>query len=157
MHMCNYILSHKSLLHIYSGSLHILNAATSQCLINVSATSGSYLSQWGQCLKHYVLTQHLGQQLVHYARCLIDGLNNDWCFQEGDLDSAIKKYKGYLPEDDIMLKFVQIALALHYTHSKVHNYSTTCFLCSVLLFWDWLLSYTCIVALLLSLMLAAGH
>lgn len=39
--------------------------------------------------------------------------------QEGDLDSAIKKYKGYLPEDDIMLKFVQIALALHYTHSKV--------------------------------------
>ncbi|DBA79173.1 hypothetical protein WJX77_004780 [Trebouxia sp. C0004] len=38
--------------------------------------------------------------------------------QEGDLDSAIKKYKGYLPEDDIMLKFVQIALALHYTHSK---------------------------------------
>ena len=42
-----------------------------------------------------------------------------WCVQEGDLDSAIKKYKGYLPEDDIMLKFVQIALALHYTHSKV--------------------------------------
>ena len=41
------------------------------------------------------------------------------CVQEGDLDSAIKKYKGYLPEDDIMLKFVQIALALHYTHSKV--------------------------------------
>ena len=41
------------------------------------------------------------------------------CLQEGDLDSAIKKYKGYLPEDDIMLKFVQIALALHYTHSKV--------------------------------------
>jgi len=39
--------------------------------------------------------------------------------QEGDLDSAIKKYKGYLPEDDIMLKFVQIALALHYTPSKV--------------------------------------
>ncbi|KAL3137850.1 hypothetical protein ABBQ38_005103 [Trebouxia sp. C0009 RCD-2024] len=38
--------------------------------------------------------------------------------QEGDLDSAIKKYKGYLPEDDIMLKFVQIALALHYTHSR---------------------------------------
>ena len=42
-----------------------------------------------------------------------------WRLQEGDLDSAIKKYKGYLPEDDIMLKFVQIALALHYTHSKV--------------------------------------
>lgn len=41
------------------------------------------------------------------------------CLQEGDLDSAIKKYKGYLPEDDIMLKFVQIALALHYTHSRV--------------------------------------
>lgn len=41
--------------------------------------------------------------------------------QEGDLDSAIKKYKGYLPEDDIMLKFVQIALALHYTHSKVRS------------------------------------
>ena len=41
--------------------------------------------------------------------------------QEGDLDSAIKKYKGYLPEDDIMLKFVQIALALHYTHSKVSH------------------------------------
>ena len=39
--------------------------------------------------------------------------------QEGDLDSAIKKYKGFLPENDIMLKFVQIALALHYTHSKV--------------------------------------
>ena len=37
------------------------------------------------------------------------------------MDSAIKKYKGYLPEEDIMLKFVQIALALHYTHSKVHH------------------------------------
>ena len=49
----------------------------------------------------------------------IDYIHCQWCAQEGDLDSAIKKYKGYLPEEDIMLKFVQIALALHDTHSKV--------------------------------------
>lgn len=49
--------------------------------------------------------------------------------QEGDLDSAIKKYKGYLPEEDIMLKFVQIALALHYTHSKVWIHSLPHLLC----------------------------
>ena len=34
--------------------------------------------------------------------------------QEGDLDSALKSHGGrYLAEDEIMLKFVQIALALH--------------------------------------------
>eukprot|EP00891_Asterochloris_glomerata_P003027 jgi/Astpho2/3027/e_gw1.00051.273.1_t len=39
--------------------------------------------------------------------------------EEGDLDTALKSHGGrYLAEDEIMLKFVQIALALHYTHSK---------------------------------------
>lgn len=57
--------------------------------------------------------------------------------QEGDLDSAIKKYKGYLPEDDIMLKFVQIALALHYIHSKVKLLllAFCCLPCTSFLIW----------------------
>ena len=47
--------------------------------------------------------------------------------QEGDLDSALKSHGGrHLAEDEIMLKFVQIALALHYTHSKVRAALAAC-------------------------------
>lgn len=50
--------------------------------------------------------------LVEAKACLV--------LQEGDLDTYLKKRgHNYIPEDEIMLKFVQIALALHYIHGKV--------------------------------------
>ena len=40
--------------------------------------------------------------------------------QDGDLDKYVRAQGGQLlPEDTIMLKFVQICLAVHYIHSKV--------------------------------------
>ena len=40
--------------------------------------------------------------------------------QDGDLDKYVRAPGGQLlPEDTIMLKFVQICLAVHYIHSKV--------------------------------------
>lgn len=47
--------------------------------------------------------------------------------QDGDLDKFIKARTGQLlPEDTIMLKFVQICLAVHYIHSKVSLLSCSC-------------------------------
>lgn len=44
--------------------------------------------------------------------------------QAGDLDNYVKARGGQLlPEDTIMLKFVQICLAVHYIHSKVGFHS----------------------------------
>ena len=40
--------------------------------------------------------------------------------QDGDMDKYVRAQGGQLlPEDTIMLKFVQICLAVHYIHSKV--------------------------------------
>ena len=44
--------------------------------------------------------------------------------QDGDLDNYVRARGGQLlPEDIIMLKFVQICLAVHYIHSKVSLHS----------------------------------
>ena len=46
------------------------------------------------------------------------------CVQDGDLDNYVRARGGQLlPEDTIMLKFVQICLAVHYIHSKVSLHS----------------------------------
>ena len=40
--------------------------------------------------------------------------------QDGDLDKFIKaRARQLLPEDTILLNFVQICLAVHYIHNKV--------------------------------------